>query len=107
MIAFRDFPPKQLTPHTWRTYGTFGSFEEAVRAANDWIAAERVDVVNVETVVLPVEWRKEPADAKTTTPFVHVIAEQRLDCLQFVRVWYRVARSEHVRPAETAGGAVR
>ena len=99
MIGFRDFPSKQLTPHTWKSYGTFESFEQAVRAANDWIAAERVDVVNVETVVLPVEWRTERSDAKTTTPFVHVLVEQRLDCLQFVRVWYRLPRSEQVRPA--------
>jgi hypothetical protein len=59
MIAFRDFPPKQLTPHTWPSYGTFGSFEEAVQAANDWIATEHIDVVNVETVLVPVDCRAQ------------------------------------------------
>jgi hypothetical protein len=100
MIGFRDFPPRQLTPHTWSSYGTFEPFEQAVSDANDWIAAERVDVVNVETVLLPVDWNQSRVQAKTAVPFVKVmISNQRFDCLQFVRVWYRVARSEHVRPA--------
>src|SRR5262249_25407554 len=93
----------QLTPHTWKSYGTFESFEQAVRAANDWIAAERVDVVNVETVLLPVKWDAERSDAKTTPPFVNVYLTNRdFNCLHFVRVWYRLARSEQVRPAYPA-----
>jgi hypothetical protein len=56
MIAFRDFAPQRVKPHgvlqalKGHTYETF---DAALTAANDWIQAGGVKVVNVETVVLP------------------------------------------------------
>jgi hypothetical protein len=56
-------------------------------------------VVNVETVLLPVDWNAQRFQANTAVPFINIlIANHRFDHLQFVRVWYRVSRSEQVRP---------
>lgn len=55
MIAYRDFLQKLARP------GFFGhgkdettvTFEDAVEAANEWVASEGIRVLNVETVTPP------------------------------------------------------
>ncbi|MFL5341157.1 MAG: hypothetical protein ACJ8F7_13500 [Gemmataceae bacterium] len=91
MIAYRDFAPKELSATTWLSDPTFESFDQAIVAANEWIAAEQVDVVNMETVVLPLYSRAGKPVSGTNVAYVPVRqGDFWFGCVQFVRVWYRV-----------------
>jgi hypothetical protein len=91
VIGYRDFAPRQLAPPRRFDSGAFESFDQAVQAANDWISAERIEVVNVETVVLPLYSRAASPEAGTVAPCVFVqIGSYWFACLQFIRVWYRL-----------------
>ena len=83
MIKFRDFSPpvKEL--------GLLGRprlapFERAVESANGWIEAFHIDVVNIETVLLPNAWN----DTATAEAELEETAEETR-WYQIVRVWYR------------------
>lgn len=90
MIGFRDFAPRQFSPPKHGSLGTFESFEQVVASANAWIGAEQVEVVNVETVVLPYYSHAEPPEAGTQAPCAYVnLGNYWFASLQFVRVWYR------------------
>jgi hypothetical protein len=90
MLAFRDFAPRNQAPPSWRQgAGAWESLEAALAAANTWIESEHVEVVNVETVVLPCHV-DTPAFQGTTEPAAVVNGQHWWICKQFVRVWYRV-----------------
>ena len=81
-IAFKDFVPKQVgTKSGFLGLGppVYAELAEAVASANRWIGQEKVQVLNVETVVLP-------DDAGTDQTVVGFIDVHR--CLQVIRVWY-------------------
>ncbi len=80
MIDQRDFIPKTLSNHWLKGIQT-ESFDAAIAAANDWIAAENIDVINVETIVMPIA----EDDATETASITGVPISLR----QFIRVWYR------------------
>ena len=80
MIDQRDFIPKHLATHWLKGFQT-ETFDTAVKAASDWIAAENIDVINIETIVLPIG----SDDATETTAIQGFPAMSR----QFIRVWYR------------------
>ncbi len=94
MIAFKDFVPQPLN-YTGPPKGLFGSlkvpqfetFEEAVAAANAWIAQEAIQVIHLETVVLP---HLSIQDAKDVSKTAQAIVEGHKVAFweQFVRVWY-------------------
>lgn len=83
MLACRDFAPRQKTPpHSVMALmdqGEHESFELALAAANEWIDSGRIEVLHVETVVLPRQrvWRNLLLIIRY--PSWH----------QFIRVWYR------------------
>lgn len=81
-MHFKDFAPKMLES---RLVGPtiFESFEEAVEAATRWVVEHEINVVNIETVVLPNIYREDG----TTDP--ELTTEATADWYQFVRVWYR------------------
>jgi len=58
MIQFRDFVPKMLSAPAFFKVGEYETFGEAVAAANRWIDEQRIDVMHVETVVLPNIWSR-------------------------------------------------
>jgi hypothetical protein len=94
MIKYRDFAP-QITER-----GPFGGpteyevFSEVVSAVNQWIESRTIQVINVETVVLP-------DSLKSTSDGVYGVAVSNgvypvmvsqgvtINCFQCVRVWYR------------------
>jgi hypothetical protein len=81
-IAFKDFVPKQEdTKSGFLGLGppVYAELADAVASANRWIGQEKVQVLNVETVVLP-------GDAGTDQTVVGFIDVHR--CLQVIRVWY-------------------
>jgi len=87
MIAYRDFAPRQVTSAGLLKQATFESLDETLAAANTWIQANAVDVLNVETVIMPNNYsakRHGTAEAEMITQSEFAIAWN-----QFIRVWYR------------------
>ncbi len=88
MLAYRDFVPRMITPAARMQRAEFESLQTALDDGNDWVKSNDVDVVNVETVVLPNihhphEEGSEDVDLRHDDDFVHT------QWHQFVRVWYR------------------
>ncbi len=53
MIEYKDFVPRMLGPAGFLGEPEFESLEDAMEACNKWIESNGVEVINVETVVLP------------------------------------------------------
>ena len=79
-IDQRDFIPKTLSTHWLKGIQT-ESFDAAIAAANEWIAQDNIDVINIETIVLPIA-----EDDATETPSITLVP---ISLRQFIRVWYR------------------
>jgi hypothetical protein len=87
MIRFRDFVPQIVQQPGFFQPGEFESFEEALELAYQWIEATGVEVVNIETVVLPNIWSQyEEGSTDTALP---TSGEMASEWHQFIRVWYR------------------
>jgi hypothetical protein len=95
MLTFRDFVPQDDTPMLALSRRV-ESIQSVLARVNAWIAAERVDVINVETVVLPGSAAKN-RDGESAGRFTD---NQQLDLgmfeigtarVQIVRVWHRAA----------------
>jgi len=85
-IAYKDFAPKMTSARTLLKAEQFQNFDDAVAAANAWIAEAQPEVMNVETVVLPNIWRSvEEGTADASLNAAGNISTWH----QFVRVWYR------------------
>ena len=87
MICFKDFLPQMLEPPTLLRVAEYESFDQAVIAANLWIKEHDIDVVNMETVVLPNLWSRY--EEGTTDSSIGTSGDSPSHWHQFVRVWYR------------------
>lgn len=56
---------------------------ESLQKMNNWITAENVDVVSIETVVIP------PGKKDSTDDFARNVDFLGSVRVQFIRVWYR------------------
>lgn len=92
MIGFKDFLPKKGAKF-WTLSQQWESVSDAVDRANEWIQQENVDVINVETVLLPdLRGKSESSSARAVAsqssfsigPFGSATKWR-----QVVRVWYR------------------
>lgn len=87
MISYRDFAPLRIKRGLLHS-DQYESFDAAVAAANEWIADNHVDPMNVETVVLP----NISSDKSEGTRDARVETEEAMTSInewyQFVRVWY-------------------
>ena len=88
MIRYRDFAPGRIKGGILRS-DRYESFDSAVAAARAWIEEAKVDLVSLETVVLPNIWS---GDEEGTTD-ASVETAQAMTSVnewnQFLRVWYR------------------
>ena len=87
MILFKDFDPQMLAEPRLFKAGEYESFDDALQAANDWITECDIQVINVETVVLPNIWSRfeeGPTDVALGTS-----GEMPSHWHQFIRCWYR------------------
>jgi hypothetical protein len=85
MLQFRDFAPA-LLKEGWFS-NKYETLRQSLDDANAWIAKSGVDVVNVETVVLPNIWNADEhgtKDVELNTP-----NNSGHTWHQFIRVWYR------------------
>lgn len=87
MIQFRDFVPRMLAAPAFFKVGEYESFEAAVAAANQWIEEQRIDLVNIETVVLPNIWSRY--EEGSTDGSLGISGDSPSFWHQIVRVWYR------------------
>jgi hypothetical protein len=86
MIRHQDFVPRMVTPSIMFKPATFEPFEEALAEANQWISENQIQVVSVETVVLPNIWNRW--EEGTKDPALGT-GESPAHWHQFIRVWYR------------------
>jgi len=84
MIKFEDFAPRMTKSGLFSR--EFESFEAALDGANTWIENYGIDVVNIETVVLPQIWGN--GEEGTTDVDLRVDGEWTTTWHQFIRVWY-------------------
>lgn len=88
MIAFRDFVPATLEKRMLGLLREYESLHEVVTRVNRWIEAEGVQVLTVETLLLPAPSEEAEATSKSYLP--EAIGTPA--SLQVVRVWYHEGR---------------
>jgi hypothetical protein len=81
-IAFKDFFP-QITQSGFLA-NEYESFEAVVQRANAWIAGSGVQVLNVETILLP----NVSNEAEALHTNIRTSGEVSSYWRQFIRVWY-------------------
>lgn len=93
MFAFRDFAPRSLSQPSWsKGLGEWEPLSVALATANDWIRAERIDVVHFETVVIPCHV-DTPAFTQGDASASFINGQHWHLQRQIIRVWYRDADS--------------
>ena len=91
MLHYRDFIPQRVVQQTRKLFGTdtethYETFKDAVQAANEWLVASDVTLVNVETVVLPNIWEEHEEGSDDGSLYTGGTMSH---WHQFVRVWYQ------------------
>lgn len=94
MIQCKDFSPRITERGPLGGPTEYEPFSEVVGAANQWIESKTIQVINVETVVLPdrIEGTSDGIYGVTASNgFYPVMISQGLtiNCFQCVRIWYR------------------
>ena len=85
-LQYRDFVPQELQSPGLFKAGEHETFDDAVEAANTWITDSKIQLISVETVVLPniwSRWEHGSNDASLGTS-----GESPSRWHQFLRVWY-------------------
>ena len=95
MLRHRDFVPQMTAGPGLLRPAEYESFEAALEAVNAWIADGRVDLVGVETVVLPNIWSPYEEGSEDTSLGMRDTSNH---WHQFIRCWYR-ERSVHFHPS--------
>jgi hypothetical protein len=93
MILCKDFAPRITERGPFGGASDYESFSEVVNTVNQWIESTTIQVINVETIVLPdrIEGTGDgDYGVKTSNAFYPVMISQGLaiNCFQCVRVWY-------------------
>ena len=84
-IEVQDFVPEKAKGGLFKA-GTIQPFEEVVDEMNAWLKENEVDVVSVETVVLP-NIHEEEGSRDTE---LYTAGESHSQWYQLIRVWYKV-----------------
>lgn len=85
VIKYRDFLPQERPRGGLFGGVDFSDFDTCVAAMNTWLAESSVDVIRIETVVLPNIHSVE--EEGTTDTELHASAHTMW--YQFLRLWYR------------------
>jgi hypothetical protein len=87
MLRYQDFVPRMLESPGFLRPAQFETFDAAVEAAARWIEENQIDVVTLETVVLPNIWF--PHEEGSSDPSLRASGEMASTWHQFLRCWYR------------------
>lgn len=82
MIKYKDFAPRIVKRGLLREPIEVESFSDAVNVANQWIENRAIQVINIETVILP-------DNSEGTSMGIYGGSMLGYSYLQCVRVWYR------------------
>ena len=86
-LQFRDFVPQQLSNFGLFKVAEYETFEDAVLAANYWLIESPIELIQLETVVLPNIWSKY--EEGTTDGSLGTSTGATSHWHQFLRVWFR------------------
>ena len=87
MIEFKDFVADELSSAGFFKQATHESLRTVLGEVNGWIKASEVDVINVETVVLPNIHSPHEEGSEDTS--LHTKGDWTSTWHQVVRVWFR------------------
>ncbi|MCZ7648164.1 MAG: hypothetical protein M5U26_23385 [Planctomycetota bacterium] len=87
MFDYRDFFPRQVKAPGVFSPGRWQPFEKAVQEANRWIESQGVEVINVETVLLPNIYDADEGGSEDAS--LRTSGKTQTDWYQVVRVWFR------------------
>jgi hypothetical protein len=91
-FKYKDFFPEVLRSGLFST--EYEALTDTVSRANRWVEACRVQVINLETVVLPnIDGAEDASQAASIT-----IRRSDNDWYQVVRVWYKIEASNNPDP---------
>lgn len=86
MIAFQDFVPRRQGKRLLGMLADYENLHELVSRVNLWIEQQRIDVLNVETVLVT----SLPNDEADASPKAEMNSQAYASsAYQIVRVWYR------------------
>lgn len=85
MIDYYDFVPKVLDSGGFLKAARLEELCDVMEDVNYWVDANAIDVINIETVVLP-NMHRESGSEDTN---LNTSGEMRSTWHQFVRVWYK------------------
>jgi hypothetical protein len=86
VIAYKDFVPTELSAGGWFQMPTREQLSECLTRASEWILVNKLDVINVETVVLPNIHSAGKEGSKDVQ--IRISGERSAYWYQFIRVWY-------------------
>jgi len=91
-IQYRDFAPQWKTKVLGLAVGGRQSVDDVVAQANAWIEAQAIEVVNIETLILPESAAEQSqqsghSDMRYNIGMFEIVGKR----MQVVRVWYRSA----------------
>ncbi|MBV6647916.1 MAG: hypothetical protein KI790_20820 [Cyclobacteriaceae bacterium] len=86
MIQVKDFVPEKKKGGLFKS-GSVQHFEEVLTAANQWISENNINVVNVETVVLPNIHDSQEEGSQDTELWTG--GESSSQWYQLIRVWHK------------------
>lgn len=85
MINFRDFVPEIKDKGGFFSKRSMEQLSESLDKANDWVTEHKINVVNIETIVLPqIHGVGKEGSTDVALPMGVVST-----WYQFIRVWYR------------------
>lgn len=87
MINFKDFNPEIKEKGGFFKMPAFEQLSDSLSKANQWIAEEQVEVVNIETVVLPNIY--DAGEEGTSDVQLRTSGDSSAYWHQFIRVWYK------------------
>ena len=87
MIAFIDFVPEVKQEAGLFRAATMESLQSSLERANKWIVENNIQVLNVETVLMPNIHNHHEEGSQDTN--IVTRGESYSHWYQFIRVWYR------------------
>lgn len=86
MIKVKDFVPEKAKGGLFKS-SKIEKFEDIIKEMNEWIASEKPDVINIETVLLPNIHDSEEEGSQDTELWTG--GESSSNWYQLIRVWYK------------------
>ena len=86
MIKCKDFVPKIITKGGFFTTAKAQEFQSCLDHANKWISENKIQPINIETVVLPNI--HDPLEEGSMDTNLDTLGDTTSSWNQFIRIWY-------------------